>query len=196
MIATAATAAGTTTNWLDPVIIGVIAISAFLGIWRGLIRSIAGFAGIILAALFAGKLAALVDPPHKHAGVKEPAVNGGWTFVVAFIAIVVAVEIGANILVWVQRLMLLGWVDRLGGLIFGGARGVLLSMILLAGFAQFGSKNFNSAIKQGTVAVWLWQNVPSATKMLPAGMRDSTIRLVHDKAPFLDQAFPTTTPSP
>jgi membrane protein required for colicin V production len=196
VIATATTAAGTTTNWLDPTIVGIIAVSAFLGVWRGLIRSVAGFAGIILAALFAGKLAALVDPALKHAGVKQPPVNGGWTFVVAFIAIVVAVEIGANILVWVQRLMLLGWVDRLGGLIFGAARGVLLSMILLAGFAQFGSTDFNSAIKQGAVAVWLWQNVPSVTKMLPAGMRDSTIRLVHDKAPFLDQAMPLSTPAP
>jgi membrane protein required for colicin V production len=182
--------AGTTTNWLDPVIIGILALSSIYGVWRGLLRSIAGVAGLILAALFAGKLAALIDPTLKSAKIQHPPVNAGLAFVIAFLAIVLAVETAAGVLVWVQRFMMLGWVDRLGGAVFGLVRGVLLSMILLAGFAQFGSTDFNNTIRQATVSVWLWQNVPNAAKMLPPGMQQSTIRLVHDKAPFTAQKFP------
>jgi membrane protein required for colicin V production len=190
LIAASAAAASTTTNWLDAVIIGILAFSTFIGVRRGLLRSVAGIVGLILAALFAGKLAALIDPSLQQAHIKHPPINGAVTFVIAFLAIVVAVEFGAGLLVWVQRLMLLGWVDRLGGGVFGLLRGVLLSMILLAGFAQFGSKDFNNTIRQATVAVWLWNNVPSVTNMLPPGMRQSTIRLVHNQAPFLGQQFP------
>lgn len=196
VIAAAASSAGSTTNWIDPTVIGIVAISAFLGVWRGLLRSIAGLLGIVLGALFAGKLAALIDPTLQQSHIKHPPVNGAVAFVIAFVAIFVAVEIAANVLVWVQRLMLLGWVDRLGGLIFGGLRGVILSMVLLAAFAQFGSRDFNVAVRNSTVAVRLWQNVPSLARMLPAGMRQSTIRLVHDQAPFLKQSFPGTSPAP
>jgi membrane protein required for colicin V production len=190
LIAAGAAAAGTTTNWLDAIIIGILAFSTFIGVRRGLLRSVAAIVGLVLAALFAGKLAALIDPTLAQAHIQHPPINGATTFVIAFVAIVVAVEYVAGLLVWVQRLMLLGWVDRLGGALFGLARGVLLSMILLAGFAQFGSTNFNSTIRQASVAVWLWKNVPSVTSMLPPGMQQSTTRLVHDQAPFLGQHFP------
>ena len=187
--------AATTTNWMDPAIVGVIAISGLFGLWRGLLRSIAGIAGIVLGALFAGQLAAQIDPVLKQAGIQHPAINGRWAFLIAFIAIVVVVEMAANVLVVLERFLMLGWFDRAGGLVLGLARGVLLSMILLAGVAQFDSPEFNSQVHQSQVAVWLWENVPSLTNMLPAGMRDSMIRLVQHNAPFLGEPLSTPVPS-
>jgi membrane protein required for colicin V production len=181
-------------EWLDPVLLGLIALSSILGLWRGLLRSAAGLAGLVLAALFAGRLAAYMDPALKQAGMAHPAINGRWAFLIAFVAIVLAVEMVANALVWVERIMLLGWVDRLGGIAFGAARGVLLGMILLAALAQFDSADFNKQVQQSQVAAWLWNNVPAATNMLPAGMRQSTIRLIHDRAPFLQQPLAPRTP--
>jgi len=187
MLAVAAGTASTTTTWLDPVVIGVIALSTFYGFMRGLLRSIAGVVGLVLAAIFAGRLAAYVDPALNDAHIQHPSTNGATAFVIAFIAIVVAAELAANLLRFVQTIMLLGWVDRLGGALFGLFRGVLLSMILLAGFAVYGSKDFNATLKQTTVAVWLWQNAAANTGMLPAGMRQSIIRLVNNQAPFTSQ---------
>ncbi len=186
----AGTVTSTTTTWLDPVVIGLIALSTFYGFMRGLLRSIAGLVGLILAAIFAGKLAAFVDPALNDAGIKHPSIGGSVSFIIAFIVIVVAVEVGANFLRIVQKVMLLGWVDRFGGALFGLFRGVLLSMILLAGFSLYGSKNFNKTLKQTTVAVWLWRHASADTGMLPAGMRQSMIRLVHNEAPFLGQGIP------
>ncbi len=187
MLAVAAGTASTTTTWLDPVVIGVIALSTFYGFMRGLLRSIAGVVGLVLAALFAGKLAAYVDPALNDAHIQHPSTNGAAAFVIAFIVIVVAAELVANLLRFVETILLLGWVDRLGGALFGLFRGVLLSMILLAGLAVYGSKDFNTTLKQTTVAVWLWQNASANTGMLPEGMRQSIIRLVNNKAPFTSQ---------
>lgn len=186
-----AQATGTIATWLDPVIIGIIVASTILGIFRGLIRSAAGLIGLALAATFAGRLAALVDPALDDAHIQHPPITGAAAFVVAFVAIVVAVEVGANLLRVVQKVLFLGWVDSVGGAIFGLTRGVLVSMILLAGLAMFGSKQFNATVRQTTMAVWLWQNMSAAVSMLPAGMRDSTIRLVSNQAPFDPGSLPT-----
>jgi membrane protein required for colicin V production len=190
VLATAEAATTTITTWLDPVIIGIMVASTILGAFRGLIRSAAGLIGLILAAVFAGRLAALIDPALDQAHIKHPSITGAAAFVIAFVAIVVGVEIAANMLRIVQRMLFLGWLDVVGGAIFGLARGVLVSMILLAGLALFGSNQFNSTLKQATVAVWLWQNMSGAVDMLPAGMRQSTTRLVHDQAPFLGESPP------
>jgi len=187
MLTVAAGTASTTTTWLDPVVIGVIGLSTFYGFLRGLLRSIAGVVGLVLAALFAGKLAAYVDPALNDAHIRHPSTNGAAAFVIAFIAIVVAVEVGANLLRFVQTILLLGWVDRLGGALFGLFRGILLSMVLLAGLAVYGSSDFNATLKQTTVAVWLWQNASANTGMLPEGMRQSIIRLVNNQPPFAGQ---------
>ncbi len=187
LAAATTTATSTTTTWLDPFVIGIIALSTFYGVARGLLRSIASVVGLVLAALFAGRLAAYVDPALNDAHIQHPSISGSVAFVIAFAAIVIAVEVAAGVLRTAQKVMFLGWVDRLGGALFGLIRGVLLSMILLAGFALYGSKQFNSTLKQTTVAVWLWQNASANTAMLPEGMRQSVIRLVHDQAPFLGQ---------
>ena len=190
LAAAVGTTTSTTTTWLDPVVIGLIGLSTFYGFLRGLLRSIAGVVGLILAALFAGKLAAYVDPALNDAGIKHPSIGGSVSFVIAFIAIVVAVELGANLLRIVEKVMLLGWIDHFGGALFGLIRGVLLSMILLAGFSLYGSQEFNKTLKQTTVAVWLWRHASVDTQMLPSGMRQSVIRLVNNKAPFIGQGIP------
>jgi membrane protein required for colicin V production len=187
----AAQTTGTVATWLDPVIIGIIVVSTIFGIFRGLIRSAAALIGLALGATFAGRLAALIDPALDDAHIQHPPITGAVAFVVAFVAIFVAVEMGANALRIVQKLLFLGWTDRVGGAIFGLVRGVLVSMILLAGFAMFGSNQFNATIRQTTMAVWLWQNMSTAVSMLPAGMRESTIRLVNNRAPFDPGSLPT-----
>lgn len=189
--AVAGAATGTTTTWIDPLIFVIVGGSTALGLFRGLIRSLAGFAGLLLGALFAGQLAAQIDPTLEQAHIQHPPIGGAIAFALAFLAIYIAVEIAANLLRFLQRALLLGWVDRIGGAIFGLLRGVVISMVLVAGLAMFGSSGFNNTLKQAQLAVLLWQNVPAMGGMLPKGMKDSTIRLVKDQAPFLGESLPS-----
>jgi membrane protein required for colicin V production len=185
-----ATAAGGTTgsgSWLDPVIIGIILLSVALGIMRGLVRSVAGFVGLILAALFAGRFATLLDPALDQAHIQHPPITGAVAFALAFVIIFVVVEMVANLLRFLETMLFLGWVDRVGGAIFGLVRGAILSMVVLAALAMFGSSQFNASLRKAQIAVVLWQQMPGLAAMLPPGMKQSTIRLVHDQAPFLGE---------
>ncbi|HWE61459.1 MAG TPA: CvpA family protein [Chloroflexota bacterium] len=177
-------------SWLDPVIIGIIVVSVALGFFRGLIRSIAGLLGLVVAAIFAGQFAALFDPALNQAGIQHPPITGAVAFVLAFVIIFAAVELAANLLRFLQTMLFLGWVDRLGGAFFGLIRGIILSMVLVAGLAMFGSSQFNASLRQAQIAVLLWQNASALTGMLPAGMEQSMIRLMHSQAPFLGALVP------
>ena len=180
----------TSTTWLDPALIAIIAGSTVLGLMRGLIRSVAGFVGLILAAVLAGRLAVYVQPSLDHANIQHPPVNGAVAFIIAFVAVYVAVEIGAKALKIVTTMFLLGWVDRLGGAVFGLLRGLLISMFLIAGLTMLGSQQFNSTVKQAQTAVFLWQNFSGIADLLPQGMQNSVIRLVNNQRPFTQQPAP------
>ena len=177
-------------SWLDSVIIGVILVSMVFGFFRGLIRSVAGVIGLVLAAIFAGRFATLFDPALNQAGIQHPPITGTVAFVLAFVLIVVGVELAANVLRFLQTILFLGWIDRVGGAFFGLIRGIILSMVVLAALAMFNSSYFNASLRQAQVAVFLWQNASGLAGMLPAGMEQSMIRLVHNQAPFLGIKLP------
>lgn len=176
---------GYAATWLEPAITGIVVASTFLGAWRGLIKTVAGLVGLVLAAFFAGRVAVWVAPILKKPYVPaHPPVNGAAAFVIAFIVIYIAVEFAAGLLRWVARLFLLGWVDRVGGAVLGFVRGVILSMVLVVGLELFGGVNFNAVVRDSTVAVWLWQNAPALTAMIPPGMQKSIESLVNGNSPF------------
>lgn len=174
-------------DWLDIAILVIIIGSTLLGVVRGLIQSVAGLLGLILGAVFAGQIAVMIDPALNQANIQHPPITGATAFVIAFVLIVVGVEIAAGFLRVITKMLFLGWLDRVGGAVFGLLRGVILSMILLAGMTMFNSGAFNSSIAQAQSAVYLWQNMSALTGMLPTGMQQSTIKLVTNQLPFLGQ---------
>jgi membrane protein required for colicin V production len=176
---------GNTTTWLEPAITAIVVASTLLGAWRGLIRTIAGLTGLILAAFFAGRVAVWVDPALDNPYVPpHPPVNGAAAFAIAFLIIYVAVEFAAGLLRWLARLFFLGWVDRAGGAILGFIRGVILSMILVVGLELFGKASFNATVRDSAFAVWLWQNAPDLAGMIPPGAEKSIESLVGGRSPF------------
>ena len=174
-------------DWLDIAILVIISGSTLLGVVRGLIQSVAGLLGLILGAVFAGQIAAMIDPTLNQANIQHPPITGAAAFVIAFVLIVVGVEVAAGFLRVITKVLFLGWLDRLGGAVFGLLRGVILSMILLAGMTMFNSGALNNSIAQAHSAVYLWQNMSALSAMLPQGMQQSTIKLVTNQLPFLGQ---------
>ncbi len=117
-------------NWVDGVLLAVMAVSAILAFFRGLVREVLGigaWAGALLAAFYeythkqlTAEIAPHVDPPWL-----AEALGAGAVFLVVLIVLMVIIHWIAN---QVQGSML-GGVDRTLGIGFGLARGAILAVL-------------------------------------------------------------------
>jgi membrane protein required for colicin V production len=124
-------------NWLDYAVIGIVALSALLGVWRGLVYEVLSLLGWVaaywVARLFAQELAPYVP---EFVGAES------LRLAAAFAGLFIATLIVSGLLAWgVSRLMQvagLGFLDKLLGALFGLMRGVLivLALVWLAGLTD------------------------------------------------------------
>lgn len=127
-------------NWVDGVMLAVVALSAMVGFLRGFARELLGLAAWILAAVLASRFYG-VALPLAHSWIEEPLVADVVCFLVVFVIILIGLSLLASLLSRLVRLSLLGGIDRILGLCFGIVRGgalltlayILLSFVLPPG---------------------------------------------------------------
>ncbi|MFH1859650.1 MAG: CvpA family protein [bacterium] len=128
-------------NILDILFLAVIAISIVLSMMKGLTREIFSLAGIIAGVVVAGRTfenGAILLQQWMPAQIAKPV-----AFAIIFILVNILVNFGGIILQKILKIVLLGWVDNLGGIIFGIIRGMLLvgvAIIVLLKFPVGASK--------------------------------------------------------
>ena len=117
-------------NLLDIVIAVALIIPIFTGLKQGLIKAALSLAGLIVGVILAGNFY------QQLAGVLGFISNEDIANVVAYILILVAVMIIATVvatlLKFTAKAVLLGWVDHLGGAVFGLLMGAIFMGALLA----------------------------------------------------------------
>ncbi|BBD80205.1 CvpA family protein [Aerosticca soli] len=118
-------------NGIDYLILGVLALSALIGLWRGLVSEVLALATWIaalwLAWLYGPSLAALFGQR-----IASSALRLAVGYVVCFVLVLI---VGALLRFLIVRLVVgtgLGGLDRLLGMLFGLARGVLLVILAIA----------------------------------------------------------------
>jgi membrane protein required for colicin V production len=116
---------------LDLVFVIILIWAIFKGYRRGLIVGIFSFLAIIVGLAAAIKLSTIV------AGYIGKAVNVSdqWlpiiSFVAVFIIVVLLVRLGANAIQRTIEIAMLGWVNRLGGIIFYAALYIMVFSVLI-----------------------------------------------------------------
>lgn len=116
--------------WVDYVIIAIVALSAAIGLARGLIREVLSLAIWVAAAFvawtFHRPLADQLTP-----WLSTPSVRIGVAFVIlVFVVLILGAILGQILTALVDKTGLTG-TDRLLGVVFGAARGALLVAILV-----------------------------------------------------------------
>jgi len=122
-------------NWLDIIIVVALIIPIFTGLKQGLIKAALSLAGLIVGVILAGNFY------QQLAGVLGFIPNEDIANVVAYILILVAVMIIATVvatlLKFTAKAVLLGWVDHLGGAVFGLLMGAIFMGALLAVLVKY-----------------------------------------------------------
>jgi len=152
-------------NWLDIVIILIIAFFAATAFSAGLIRElvtlVSAVVGIVVAGLFYEDLArdVLVFIDNKDTAN-----------IVAFLmllgAIYLAGQLIAIMLKQVTAILLLGWADRLGGALFGLLKGLVVVEVLLIAFVTF-DVGLDDAIEDSGLASVFLDAIPVLLLILP-----------------------------
>jgi membrane protein required for colicin V production len=151
-------------SWLDIVLIVPIAISTVLGLWKGLIKAVLLLAGIIIGVLLAGRLYA----PLSELLTFIPSVGVAQivAFAIIFIGVIIVALVLARFLKWLTSLMMLGWVNRLGGAVFGFLLGAIVCGAPLAAFVKFFGTS--EVITNSFMANLLLDFFPLVLGLLPA----------------------------
>ncbi len=118
-------------NWVDIVIVVYLIISVVGGAMQGLIRTVLSLigliVGIVLAANFYGQLGSSV-----LGFISNTTVANIIAFILILGVVMVAVGIIATILKTIIKAIQLGWIDGLGGALFGIIMGAISASAFLA----------------------------------------------------------------
>ncbi|MGQ9860878.1 MAG: CvpA family protein [Thiobacillaceae bacterium] len=124
-------------NGLDLLVLGVMVISAAVGVMRGLVREVFSLGAWVLAFAFAKSLAPFVAP--MVPGVESEALRHFAAIVLVFVVILVAASLSGAVLSGMVKWIGLAFYDKFMGLVFGALRGgvIVLLLTLLAGLTAF-----------------------------------------------------------
>ena len=150
-------------SWLDIVIIVIIGIAAFTGLKTGIIKAVLTLAGVIVGVILAGRFyAALAE---QLTFIPQETLARVVAFVIILVGVILVASIIAGVLKWLASIVLLGWVNRLGGALLGVIMGGIFCGALLAIWTKF--LGISDPIAESALANLLLDYFPMVLALLP-----------------------------
>ena len=150
-------------NWLDVVILAAMAIATFIGLKIGVVRAVLSLAGLIAGVILAGQY--YVPLSQQLSFIHQAGVARAVAFTIILVAVMIVASLLAWLLSWATSVVKLGWVNHLGGAVFGLVLGAILCSAFLAMWVKF--VGVEGAIAQSTLARVLLDRFPMVLALLP-----------------------------
>lgn len=122
-------------SWLDILIVVGLALSALAGFKKGLIKAVLTLAGLVVGVVLAGQFYGLLS--ERLGFISNPAVAQVVAFAIIVMVVMMAAAITAVILKRTAEAVMLGWLNRLGGAVFGLVLGAILWSAALVAWVKF-----------------------------------------------------------
>lgn len=156
-------------NWMDVVVLGVLGISALLGLARGLVREVLGigaWAGAAAAAVYGFGAA---QPVARHF-IRNPEIADPVAFGAVFLVVLIVLALLARAVGMVVRFSMLGGLDRTLGLGFGLLRGAaLLVAAYIIGAMLIPVELWPPPVLQARSLPFIYEGARWAVNQLPPG---------------------------
>jgi membrane protein required for colicin V production len=165
-------------NWLDIIVIIIIAGITLAAFNAGLIREVVTLIAVIVGIVVAG---ALYDRLAKDVLVfidDEDAAEAV-SYLMLFGAVYLFGQIGAYVLKTGAALLMLGPLDHLGGAVFGFVKGIIVVQVLLVIFAAYPSLELDSAVANSDVARRIVDDYGIVRYIVPDNIQDRYDILLH-----------------
>ena len=110
-------------NPFDILILVILGYSLVRGLFRGLVKEISSVIGV-----FGGMLSGLIQ---------DVSYLNILSFLIIFCGVLIVVSVLGVIIKYLLNITFLGWVDRIGGVVFGIAKGILIIAVLFISLTAF-----------------------------------------------------------
>jgi membrane protein required for colicin V production len=147
-------------NWLDIVIIAVLVPGAFTGLRTGLIKASLSLAGLIVGINLAGRYYLTLAEQLTFIPQEKVSQIVGFTIILLCIMLIV------GLLTRLISMVMSGWVNRLGGVVFGLTMSALSVSILLAIWVKF--FGMSRIVSDSGLASLLLNQLPAVLALLPS----------------------------
>jgi membrane protein required for colicin V production len=114
----------------DYAVLGIIAASLLLGMWRGVVSEILALAAWVVAFVVGRMYAADVAPVYGKL-LPDPLLRYVAGFATVAVAVLLVFSIGRLVARLLMKAVGLGWADRTLGAVFGIGRGVAVALLLV-----------------------------------------------------------------
>lgn len=121
---------------LDIVFCVILGFLALRGIWRGLVREVASILGLLLGFFVANTYHAEAVP-YLEKWLAASGLASLAAYLGLFLGTVAAVFIVATLIRKILRVIMLGWLDRIGGGALGLLKGTLMCSIIVLALTAF-----------------------------------------------------------
>ena len=113
----------------DLVVLVLFALLIIRGIWLGFLKQVTGLLALYLGYIAAGQYHDKISPFLREIS-HNPKVVFFASYVTVFVAAYVAVMLAGKALTYVMKLTVSGWFDKILGGVLGGAKAILLIIII------------------------------------------------------------------
>ena len=151
-------------HWIDIAILVVIAIGTFFGLKIGLIKAALSLAGIIAGTILAGQF--YVPLSRQLTFISQEKLAEFAAFAIIIVGTMIVAGALAFLLRWLISTIMLGWVNHLGGAVFGFFLAAIFCSALLALLVKF--LGASRTISQSGLADILLDRFPVILGLLPA----------------------------
>jgi len=154
-------------QWLDLVIVGIIAWFTFSAFSNGLIREVVTIVAVLLGGLIAGRFYGDLSDNISFL-IADGTTRNLVSFISLFAGVVVLGQLAATVARGTASVLMLGPLDHMGGAVFGFVKGVVIVEVLVIAFAVFpAATGMENAVQESTLAPMLLDAVPVALQLLP-----------------------------
>lgn len=151
-------------HWLDIVILIIIVIPTLIGLKVGIIKALLSVVGVVVGVILAGRYYGVLAEHLTF--ISQPSLAKIAAFAIILIVVMIIAAVLASLIKWFVSAVMLGWVNRLGGAIFGFVLGIIFCGALLTIWVKF--VGISGPISESALAGVLLDSFPMVLALLPA----------------------------
>ncbi len=137
-------------NLLDIIITIIVIFCLVRGIFRGMVKEISSIIGV-LGGFYAGYTYYPMVSEYLKEWIQNPAYLNIISFLILFFGVFILIAILGVIIKYLLNISSLGWTDRIGGVVLGSIKGLLIVSSLLVALTAFLPKG-STFIKESKLA--------------------------------------------